>query len=892
MGKHTPTRHNRFNRTMALAVAAGISVTGTVQVAAPENSMFTASARAAEIAAENVRTSIVTKDGHDLLQYPKKEVFLDTDYETNDFYQKFHDVTGELNIDIDIPDTAKAGDTIHVWLEGVVFDEGAPTGVTELKIGDDPTPVANVDIKGNKLEHKFVNRMTFTLLENAENYLGKSASFTAPVVIGQEMKGSHNPTFVDNELAGTVVVEDYNDFHGLKINNQERGVNVKHSRTVTYKGFNPPIGEERNNYVDFLPVNLNTGSATGYTHKLQFSPLIVTIDDKGTKQNWDNIVSPDPKTPETRTVTVRLTTDDPNAVPVITQPTFKASDLKELYLYEKGPAIDREKGETATVKSTALGGPKKKATSSAITGTTALDGKDIVITFNNVGRGEELNAHLREFGYFVHPYKVGKAVTNTITTDNGGVEDKLFEVTDTKTITMKPLNGWANGYIPESAIDFEVTVNNQKADTKNEAVTTSDDTATFVATLTNNGQIGESAITIDFPAGVTDSEGRTQKVVDFGSKGFPVGTTKTIELGELTIPDGASANEFKATLANQLRQDKGVPLTDNAWTNHNKEEAFDNYVVSIKPLGDGKYVLIRRDDTQVEGVIDTTNGSVTNVKSDGKGNLIVTIGGKDKTVPLDQVKITESNKGTPDHTITIKVPGEDAFTFNAYDYHITSVEEDKDGNYIVTRSDGETWEINLKDIRDRITALEDKDSPTRKEFDEVKRDLADLTTRVNKEFKKIDNRFTKVEGDINNLRNDLTALENRVTKVEARLTDVEDRTDALTKCLYGAGTAAIPAALSIPLALLTQVQLPGVAQLNTQIQQQIGIYDENLAKMWGQYGGVLQAGAALSVLAGMIGGLAYIANECKPLTQTDAAQATNLGQLSSKLEQGSSRKEK
>ena len=81
-----------------------------------------------------------------------------------------------------------------------------------------------------------------------------------------------------------------------------------------------------------------------------------------------------------------------------------------------------------------------------------------------------------------------------------------------------------------------------------------------------------------------------------------------------------------------------------------------------------------------------------------------------------------------------------------------------------------------------------------------------------------------------------------------------------------------------------------MAQLNTDIQRQIGIYDENLAKMWGEYGGVLQAGAALSALAGIIGGLAYITNECAPLTETDAAQETDLGQLSSKLEQGSSRK--
>ena len=313
-------------------------------------------------------------------------------------------------------------------------------------------------------------------------------------------------------------------------------------------------------------------------------------------------------------------------------------------------------------------------------------------------------------------------------------------------------------------------------------------------------------------------------------------------------------------------------------------------IKEVRDNGDGTYTLIRNNDDEVNVDIGSSE-TVTDITPNKDGSITVhKIDGSKVKVDLAKVKITEKNKGTPDHTITIKVPGEKPFTFNAYDNYIVDVKREDNGNYTVVRRDGESWEINLKDIRDRITALEDKDSPTRDEFDAVKKDLADLTTRVNKEFKKIDNRFENVEGDIENLRNDLTVLENRVTKVEARLTDVEDHADAITKCLYGTGMAAIPAALSIPLALMTQVQIPGVAQLNTDIQRQIGIYDENLAKMWGEYGGVLQAGAALSALAGIIGGLAYITNECAPLTETDAAQETDLGQLSSKLEQGSSRK--
>lgn len=306
-------------------------------------------------------------------------------------------------------------------------------------------------------------------------------------------------------------------------------------------------------------------------------------------------------------------------------------------------------------------------------------------------------------------------------------------------------------------------------------------------------------------------------------------------------------------------------------------------IKEVKDNGDGTYTLIRKDGSKVPGKIDTS-GSVTNVKTDGKGNLIITIDGKDKTVPLAQTTIKEANKGTPNHTVTITSPNGDTVTFNVFDKHVTDVKKLPNGNYEVTRNDGTKWTINLKDIRDKIAELEKKESPSKDEFDKLKQELADLNIKVDNEFKNIDNRFNKVEGDITNLRSDLTKLENRVTKIEARLTKVEGRTDALTKCVAGAGMAGIPALLSVPLMLMTQLNIPGIKDLNTQIQKQIGIYNPELARQWERNGGVLQAGATLAGLAGMIGGIAYIANQCDPMMQSDAAKETDLGQLSSKLE--------
>ena len=295
----------------------------------------------------------------------------------------------------------------------------------------------------------------------------------------------------------------------------------------------------------------------------------------------------------------------------------------------------------------------------------------------------------------------------------------------------------------------------------------------------------------------------------------------------------------------------------------NKVKGLENAgIKEVVKNDDGTYTLIRNDGTKVPGNIDTS-GSVTNIKTDGKGNLIVTIDGKDKVVPLDQVKVTESNKGTPKHTVTITTPDGKSVTFNVFDTYVTNVEKDKDGNYKVTRNDGESWIINLKDIRDKIAELEKKESPSKEDFNKIKE-------------------------EINN-------LDNRLTKIEARLTKVEGRTDALTKCVAGAGMAGIPAMLAIPLMAMTQLNIPGIKDLNTQIQKQIGIFNPELARQWERNGGVLQAGAALAGLAGMIGGIAYIANQCDPMMKTDAAKETDLGQLSSKLEDakaGSSDKDK
>ena len=304
-----------------------------------------------------------------------------------------------------------------------------------------------------------------------------------------------------------------------------------------------------------------------------------------------------------------------------------------------------------------------------------------------------------------------------------------------------------------------------------------------------------------------------------------------------------------------------------------------NSIKEVRDNGDGTYTIIRKDNSEVPGKIDTS-GSITNIKSDGKGNLIITIDGEDKTVPLDKVKVTEKNKGKPGHTITITTPDGKSITFDAFDNYVTNVEKQPNGDYKVIRNDGTEWTIELKDIRDKIAKLEAQESPSRADYDKIKDEL----DKLNKKVEDLKAGDKKIKGDIADLRSDITKINNRLITIETRLTVVEKHTNDLTKCVAGAGMATIPALLGIPLMMLSQVNIPGLQYLNTSIQKQIGIYNPELARQWKNNGGVLQAGAVMAGLAGIIGGISYLAKQCDPMMKTPAGKDTDLGKLSSKLD--------
>ena len=306
-------------------------------------------------------------------------------------------------------------------------------------------------------------------------------------------------------------------------------------------------------------------------------------------------------------------------------------------------------------------------------------------------------------------------------------------------------------------------------------------------------------------------------------------------------------------------------------------------IASIVADGKGGYKLKRNNGEMVAGTIDTTTGSITNVASDGKGNITVTIDGEQRTVPLDKVRITETNKGTPQHTVTLTVPGGKSVTFKVFDNYVTDVKKNAQGNYDIYRSDvagGKTvWKtIDLADLRAQIAALEQKQSPTAQEFNAVREQLREYETLLQSST-------TQLRGDVDALRSDLSNITGRVDGIEARLSTVEARQDAWAKCYSGAAMAAIPAVGITLVALISQAHIPGIAQANTNLQQQLGIYRPELTSGTGNahLSTAAQIAPIIAGVAGLLGAIAYAANACKEYNNTKAVQNTPFGKLNAQL---------
>lgn len=123
-----------------------------------------------------------------------------------------------------------------------------------------------------------------------------------------------------------------------------------------------------------------------------------------------------------------------------------------------------------------------------------------------------------------------------------------------------------------------------------------------------------------------------------------------------------------------------------------------------------------------------------------------------------------------------------------------------------------------------------------------------------------------------------------ISDIRDQITNLQATDAAQAKCHSAAALVGIPFALAVPLMALTHANVPGIAQLNTNVQKQLGIYNPAAARAWQDFGGIIPALSALAVLAGTIGGVTYAAKECKPYVKTDAMKGTELEKLSSEFE--------
>lgn len=201
-------------------------------------------------------------------------------------------------------------------------------------------------------------------------------------------------------------------------------------------------------------------------------------------------------------------------------------------------------------------------------------------------------------------------------------------------------------------------------------------------------------------------------------------------------------------------------------------DAFDQHLAEVKDNGKGVYTLILNDGSPVRGLIDTSGG-VKGITSNPDGSITVHYIGKNPvTVQPERVKITEANKGTPNHTVTIAVPGGDTVTFKAFDTYVTEIKwNDKAKVYEIYRNDVDggkkIWRtISLKSLHDRVKALEDKNSPSRDEFNKVLGDISNINTTLT---------------NMGDVRGDLTLLQNEVGELTWRVYALEPRIDTLEK---------------------------------------------------------------------------------------------------------------
>lgn len=765
----------KFNKTLAIALAAGLSIGGvTVPIGDAGNSFGfgVASASAAEL-----DKSVVTKT--ELVSDKSGKNVLGTTVEaTKEAYDNFFNTHGEdfkLKLEFKIPDSARPGDTFVVKNTGV--GSFLVQGVIQA-----PTPegrkVGSLNV-GTKLA-------TFTVSNEVENARDRTASFEVP--FGAFLGYFHYSTSKQAQDGKPAPLS------FIKFSSKpESSLELKkvYLYESSEQSMDTDMGDVPNSEDFFKKVDLDIGLAVR-SSSLTIGYADMILQDRGADTSegahYDDVYKLDESAKTNRDVTVRYVIDD-KAGRIIPTP-----EIQDMMSSEFSPTgFDDVNGTTPANKD-----------SNTVKFYKHVDGKSYKVTYNQVNEQTlEVTVHdvpphykvrLHNFMRAESPYSPGKTVTLTSTFVNGvgkphSAYDERYTETKTKTYTHPTFAGYGSASDIKRNVTMTAKVNGKDANTKATAEQVKGGKAKFSIDLKNNGNIGAGSATVKYPKGVTGPKGETEKFIDFGSKGFPAGSTKTLDLGELTVPKGTNENKFTVVMT-------GYPqLTDAAWTTiattptttpkptttapkpttpkptttapKPAQDIFVNKAEVSKPDSNGNVTvtLTYSDPKQPKTTfrIPVGKDGIQDVKVENGKLVVISADGTKKEFPLTKTTVTEDKAKK---TVTIVDDNGNKVTFSTEDLHVTDVKKVGD-NYEVTRSDGTKWTINLKDIRDKIAELE-KNKADKTEVAKLKKELDALETTVTAEFK-------QVKGDITTLKTDITNLKTRVTNLEKRVGDLEKK---------------------------------------------------------------------------------------------------------------------
>jgi hypothetical protein len=205
--------------------------------------------------------------------------------------------------------------------------------------------------------------------------------------------------------------------------------------------------------------------------------------------------------------------------------------------------------------------------------------------------------------------------------------------------------------------------------------------------------------------------------------------------------------------------------------------------------------------------------------------------------------------------------------------------------------------IVLSDIRGKITKLEgDLTKLTEKQAKDVA-DIKDQIAGLEKEIESLKDEQSDLDKRVTSLEAKVAALTLRVTNLEKRVDGLEETDAAWAKCYAGIGAAGVPMLMALPLALMSDLNIPGLSELNTQIQRTIGIYNPEAAKWMAQNRGLFSAATGVLTAAGVLGMLIHTAKECQPYNKTPGVQDNmnpiieGSSKIADQIESGSSKAE-